>query len=163
ATFADLDGDGALDLIVNTFGQGTHIFRNDGTGRFALARVLNPGRAGMSIAVADIDGDGDLDFYVTNYRVDTIRDEPNARFDGGGTERRVRWRYDQRAAGVEKFQWPLAERAGSFRTLYPRPKRESARARGTRCLLPKRWEFPVHRIEAGERFPGRKRQADREY
>ncbi len=82
ATFADLDGDGALDLIVNTFGQGTHVFRNDGAGKFTLAKVLNQGRAGMSIAVADIDGDGDLDFYVANYRVETIRDEPNARFDG---------------------------------------------------------------------------------
>jgi len=82
AVFADLDGDGSLDLIVNTFGQGTHIFRNDGAGKFTLAKVLNPGRAGMSIAVADIDGDGDLDVYITNYRVSTIRDEPNAVFDG---------------------------------------------------------------------------------
>lgn len=82
ATFADLDGDGTADLIVNTFGQGTHVFRNTGGGVFNLAAVLNPGKAGMSMALADIDGDGDLDLYITNYRVATVRDEPFAKFDG---------------------------------------------------------------------------------
>src|SRR5947208_4740233 len=34
AAFADLDGDGDLDLIVNTVGNGTLIFFNDGRGHF---------------------------------------------------------------------------------------------------------------------------------
>src|SRR5205814_4006505 len=34
AVFADIDGDGDLDLIVNTIGHGTHIFFNDGKGLF---------------------------------------------------------------------------------------------------------------------------------
>jgi enediyne biosynthesis protein E4 len=82
AAFADLDGDGDLDLVVNTFGQGTHVFQNDGAGRFARAALLNGNGAGMSVAIADTDGDGDLDLYVTNYRKDTIRDDPGSKFDG---------------------------------------------------------------------------------
>jgi len=81
AAFADLDGDGDLDLVVNTVGAGTRIFTNDGKGRFAEAPVpLNPRRCGTSLALADIDGDGDLDLYVANYRVVTVRDQPNTRF-----------------------------------------------------------------------------------
>jgi enediyne biosynthesis protein E4 len=86
AAFADLDGDRDLDLLVNTFGQGTHVFQNDGKGNFARAAVLNAtgnlAGAGMSMALADTDGDGDLDLYIANYRRDTIRDDPGAKFDG---------------------------------------------------------------------------------
>lgn len=78
---ADLDGDGALDLIVNSIGAGTHIFWNDGHGRFMEnSELLNPHRGGTSIAVADIDGDGFLDLYITNYRADTVMDAPGTRF-----------------------------------------------------------------------------------
>ena len=80
AAFADIDGDGDLDLIVNSVGQGTRVFINDGSGHFAEKARLNPGRAGMSLALADIDGDGDLDLYITNYRVRSVRDEPNTTF-----------------------------------------------------------------------------------
>lgn len=80
AAFADLDGDGALDLIVNTYGQGTHIFFNDGHGKFTHApAALNPGKGGKSVALADVDGDGYLDVYVVNYRVSALMDIPNAR------------------------------------------------------------------------------------
>jgi hypothetical protein len=85
AALADLDGDGDLDLIVNTVGQGTHMFLNDGQAHFTeLTRtnVLNPGRAGMSMALADIDGNGTLDLYVANYRVVTIRDQPGLKLTG---------------------------------------------------------------------------------
>jgi len=82
AAFADFDGDGDVDLVVNSVGAGTHIFFNDGKGRFKLSeQILNPGRAGMSVAIADIEGDGDLDFYIANYRRATLRDEPNTRFN----------------------------------------------------------------------------------
>ena len=80
AAFADVDGDGHLDLIVNTVGGGTHIFLNDGKGHFTpAAEVLNQDRAGMSLALADIDGDGRLDLYIANYRTSTIRDHPNTK------------------------------------------------------------------------------------
>ncbi|HKQ37995.1 MAG TPA: VCBS repeat-containing protein, partial [Verrucomicrobiae bacterium] len=78
---ADLDGDGDLDLIVNSVGQGTYCFWNDGKGGFgAQPLVLNPGRCGSSLALADIDGDGALDLYIANYRTSTIRDQPGAKF-----------------------------------------------------------------------------------
>ncbi len=81
AAFADLDGDGDLDLVVNSLGGGTHVFLNDGRGRFTgTTQTLNPGKGGMSLALADIDGDGDLDLYIANYRLETIRDQPNTRF-----------------------------------------------------------------------------------
>ena len=88
---SDLDGDGDLDAVINTIGAGTHVLFNDGTGRFAPfpgSAPLNPGHAGMSLAIADFDGDGDLDLYVVNYRVATYRDDPNTRFTYGYDERR---------------------------------------------------------------------------
>lgn len=92
AVLADTDGDGDLDLVLNTIGQGTRIFTNDGKGRFAETARLNPGRCGMSIALADADGDGDLDLYITNYRYATVRDDPGARYqirDENGRQRVV--------------------------------------------------------------------------
>jgi len=82
AAFADLDGDGKLDLIVNTAGNGTRVFFNEGQGRFRPgATILNPNRGGKSLALADVDGDGYLDLYVVNYRRTAFMDEPNgARF-----------------------------------------------------------------------------------
>jgi len=81
AVFADIDGDGDLDLIVNSMGGGTRVFLNDGKGHFTeSANILNPNRAGTSLALADIDGDGALDLYVANYRSVTLRDQPNTRF-----------------------------------------------------------------------------------
>ena len=52
AALADLDGDGDLDLIVNSVGQGTHIFLNDSKGHFSPARYspLNAKRGGTSLA-----------------------------------------------------------------------------------------------------------------
>ncbi|HZR18099.1 MAG TPA: FG-GAP-like repeat-containing protein [Verrucomicrobiae bacterium] len=80
AALVDLNGDGALDLVVNTTGNGTLIFYNDGHGHFRQAPgVLNPGKGGKSLAIADVDGDGYLDVYVVNNRVSSLLDVPNAR------------------------------------------------------------------------------------
>src|SRR3954469_2974837 len=80
AAFADIDGDGDLDLLVNTTGAGTHVFINDGKGHFQLAGTLNPGRGGTSLALADVDGDGFLDLYVANYRTTILVDMPQTYF-----------------------------------------------------------------------------------
>jgi hypothetical protein len=82
AALVDIDGDGDLDLIVNSLGGGTHIFLNDGHGKFSEAKeVLNQGLGGMSLGLADYDGDGLLDLYIANYRVNSIGDQPDLRFN----------------------------------------------------------------------------------
>jgi len=74
----DMEGDGDLDLLVNSLGGGTRAFMNDGRAHF----TENPesglvGQFGAtSMALSDVDGDGDLDLYVTNYRADTFQDRP---------------------------------------------------------------------------------------
>lgn len=70
AVFADIDGDGDLDLLVSTLGTGVHCFRNDGRGHFqenTAEAGLTSSAGSTSMALADIDGDGDLDLYVANY------------------------------------------------------------------------------------------------
>lgn len=82
ALLADVDGDGDLDLLVNSVGGGTRLFLNDGHGQFREKTDSGLLRryCATSMAMADIDGDGDLDLYVANYRTSTIMDEPGTRF-----------------------------------------------------------------------------------
>src|SRR6266851_2425412 len=78
AVFADIDGVGDLDLLVNCIGGGTRCFFSDGHGRFTeiLDGRLVRKFGSTSMALADIDGDGDLDLYVANYRSIMYMDEP---------------------------------------------------------------------------------------
>lgn len=80
AVLADIDGDGDLDLIVNSLGDGTRVFLNDGRGRFTEV-TEDSGLAGAhgstSLALADIDGDGHLDLYVARYHTRTVKDAPH--------------------------------------------------------------------------------------
>ncbi len=89
--FADINGDGKVDLIVSGYGDGlaasspgapyatgTRIMLNDGSGRFLASTATLPRPAGAdwgstSIRVADFDGDGRADLLVA-YEL------PNARF-----------------------------------------------------------------------------------
>ena len=66
----DLDGDGDLDLLLGTWNEGVHYYRNDGTRQqprwvqdsAATAKLPRGGNA--TPALGDIDGDGDLDLFV---------------------------------------------------------------------------------------------------
>jgi hypothetical protein len=83
AVFADIDGDGDLDLLVAGLGCGVRLFANDGKGKFremTSEAGLTSNAASMSMALADIDGDGDLDLYVANYRTSSLQDELGIRF-----------------------------------------------------------------------------------
>lgn len=75
--FADVDGDGDLDLLVNALGGPNALLLNDGTGRFTEDTTW-PGRASRAGAttttVADTDGDGWLDIFTANYKAYTMQD-----------------------------------------------------------------------------------------
>lgn len=77
ATFADLNGDGWLDLLVGSASQGVLCFLNNQRGSFTdattEANTASP-FANETLALADIDGNGTLDLYVCNNRTDDIRD-----------------------------------------------------------------------------------------
>jgi len=83
AVFADIDGDGDSDLLLNTLGHGVRVFANDGAARFqevTEAAGVASSAGGMSLALADVDGDGDLDLYAVNYRTTTVMDQPKTTF-----------------------------------------------------------------------------------
>lgn len=71
AVFADVDGDGDLDLVVLATTGPNAIFINDGAGHFTERRDLGldtAGLGGTTVALADIDGSGRLAMYVANYK-----------------------------------------------------------------------------------------------
>lgn len=71
AAFADVDGDGALDLVLLATTGPNAIFLNDGKGHFTEHRDLGldtAGLGGTTITMADIDGSGRLAMFVANYK-----------------------------------------------------------------------------------------------
>ena len=77
AVFADVNGDGWLDLLVCVVGGGVECFLNDGHGKFndATATARTASRFGsITMALADVDGNGTLYLYVANNRTEDIRD-----------------------------------------------------------------------------------------
>jgi hypothetical protein len=82
ATFADVDGDGDLDLLVNGIAVGTRLFLNDGKGKWTEVKDSGLSRtaSATSMALADIDGDGDLDLYSTHYIDVMYLSDPTTKF-----------------------------------------------------------------------------------
>ena len=82
AVFADINGDGWLDLLISTTGSGVLCFTNKGDGTFvecSLSAGTLSKYGATTMALADLDGNGTLDLYVANYRVANRRDR--AEFD----------------------------------------------------------------------------------
>ena len=97
-TFADMDGDGDLDLFVAGFeGSRSFIFQNNGNGTFTDISEASGIRAmqaenSVGAAFGDYDRDGDLDLFVSHWG--TPRDTSNP----GDTEHL--WRNVSDAAGI---------------------------------------------------------------
>lgn len=75
AVFADVNGDGRLDLLVTSMGGPNACFLNDGQGHFTdvtASAGLTSRLGSTSMALADIDGNGTIDLYVANYGVNSI-------------------------------------------------------------------------------------------
>ncbi|MBX3732049.1 MAG: VCBS repeat-containing protein [Verrucomicrobiae bacterium] len=85
AAFADVDGDGHPDLLVNGIASGTRLFLNDGRGRWSerTDSGLSLTNTPMSMALADVDGDGDLDLYCAHYIDVAVLADPSTQLQMG--------------------------------------------------------------------------------
>lgn len=70
AAFADVNGDGFLDLYVNDAEDSNHLYQGNGNGTFVditVASKVGDTGMGQGVCFADVDNDGDLDLFVVNF------------------------------------------------------------------------------------------------
>lgn len=75
-SFADLDQDSDLDLLLTNDFHGIDVFTNDGHGHFtdqSSTMIDEPWNFGMSHSLADFNSDGEVDLYVTGMYSITVR------------------------------------------------------------------------------------------
>ena len=63
AAVADINRDGANDIVIGEHGGLRHVWLNDGRGRFSVGQTLPPYIDTYSVSEADIDGDGWTDVF----------------------------------------------------------------------------------------------------
>src|SRR6266480_3889629 len=129
AVFADLNGDGRLDLLVTSMGGPNACFLNEGRGHFTnvtVAAGLVSKLGSTSMALTDIDGNGTLDLYVANYGATSILRSGGAlNFSYINGQPVVRGRYAQRIKIIDGVMYELGEPdalylndgRGNFRTV----------------------------------------------
>ena len=114
SSFADLDEDGDLDLLVVNDFAGIDLYFNDGHGQFAdvtASAVDVATNFGMSHTFADFNSDGRLDFYVTGMASTTAR-----RLEGMGLARHDMPEHTGRRTEIAYGnRMYLADAAGQFR------------------------------------------------
>jgi hypothetical protein len=77
SAFADIDGDGDLDLVTVATTGPNAVFINDGKGRFTERRdagLDSAGRGATTVTMADVSGDGTLSLYIANYKPYSVDD-----------------------------------------------------------------------------------------
>ena len=77
SAFADVDGDGDLDLIVLSTTGANALFINDGTGRFVERRdagMDSAGHGATTVTMADVNGSGTLAMFIANYKPYSVDD-----------------------------------------------------------------------------------------
>ena len=70
AVFADVNGNGHLDLLVTSVSNENVLYLNDGQGNFTRSENsgLGPAKGSTTMALADVTGNGYLDLYVVNFK-----------------------------------------------------------------------------------------------
>jgi len=114
-SFADLDGDGDLDLCVVSDFAGMDLYRNDSMGHFTdVTRewIGEPHAFGMSHTLADFDGDGQLDLLMIGMNSPTADRLDGLRLGRPGFEKQDA----MRSAMVFGNRLYLGNGTGTFKT-----------------------------------------------